>query len=496
MDERKSIYDISELNLTEHEESAPFKEPERQNYYIEQCRNYIELVKKLRGKDLTYSVVTFGCQMNAHDSEKLKGVLDKIGYTETESENADVVIYNTCTVRENANKKLYGHLGHLKKTKSENPDMIIGLCGCMMQEPSVVEKLKKSYRYVDIIFGTHNIFSFAELLYRKLTGEKMVIEVLKEAKCQVEALPQKRKYSFKSGVNIMYGCNNFCTYCIVPYVRGRERSRTPEEILGEIKALVSDGVIEVMLLGQNVNSYGVNFIGESTILSEKPDYDFPDLLSDVCKIEGLKRVRFMTSHPKDLSDKLIEVIKNEPKVCRHIHLPVQSGSSNILKVMNRRYDKERYLELVEKIKTNIPEASLSTDIMIGFPGETEEDFLETLDVVEKARYDQAFTFIYSKRTGTPASVMENQVPEDVVKDRFDRLLKRVNEIADERTKRLEGKTVRALVEDVNDHDSELVTARLDNNLLVHFKGDKSLIGSMVEVKLLEAKGFYYMGEME
>lgn len=474
----------------------PQQEPDRQLYYINLCRNYINGVREREGKKLTYAVVTFGCQMNAHDSEKLKGILDQIGYEESDSEDADFVIYNTCTVRENANLKLYGHLGHLKKKKERNSNMLIGLCGCMMQEPDVVEKIRKSYRYVDIIFGTHNIYKLAEFIYRRLTEESAVIEVLKEAERTVESLPQKRKYPFKSGVNIMYGCNNFCSYCIVPYVRGRERSRTPEEILSEIQMLADDGVKEIMLLGQNVNSYGTNFIAESDRVAEKPDYDFPDLLTDVCKIPGIERVRFMTSHPKDLSDKLITVIRQEEKVCRHIHLPVQSGSTQILTAMNRKYTKEQYLALVERVKSNIPDISITTDIIVGFPGETEEDFEETLDVVSKAEYDQAFTFIYSKRTGTPASVMENQVPDSVIKERFDRLLKLVNTISAKRTNRFLGMTKPVLVEEINAHDANLVTGRMDNNLLVHFPGDASMIGKIVNVKLLEAKGFYYIGEME
>ena len=293
--------------------------------------------------------------------------------------------------------------------KKKNPHMMIALCGCMMQEPQVVEKLKKSYSFVNLIFGTHNIYKFAELVVSALLSDRMVIDIWKDTDKIVEDLPVERKYPFKSGVNIMFGCNNFCSYCIVPYVRGRERSRNPKDIIREIERLVADGVVEVMLLGQNVNSYGKNL--------EEP-MTFAQLLQEVEKIQGLERIRFMTSHPKDLSDELIEVMKNSKKICRHIHLPLQSGSSRILKLMNRRYDKEKYLDLVRKIREAMPDISLTTDIIVGFPGETEEDFLETMDVVEKVRYDSAFTFIYSKRTGTPAAVMEDQVPEDVVKDRF------------------------------------------------------------------------------
>jgi len=382
--------------------------------------------------------------------------------------------------------RVYGRLGQLKKNKKANPHMMIGLCGCMMQEPEVVEKLKKQYRYVDLVFGTHNIYKFAELIVTRFESERMVIDIWKDTDKIVEDLPNERKFTFKSGVNIMFGCNNFCSYCIVPYVRGRERSRNPKDIIREIERFVADGVVEVMLLGQNVNSYGKTLDEPMT---------FAQLLQEIEKIEGLERIRFMTSHPKDLSDELIEVMANSKKICKHLHLPVQSGSTEILKKMNRRYTKEQYLQLVKKIKTAIPDISLTTDIIVGFPGETEEDFLETMDVVKQVRYDSAFTFIYSKRTGTPAAVMENQVPNDVVKDRFDRLLKEVQSISAEVCSVHEGTTQTALVESMNDHDNTLVTGRLSNNLLVHFQGDKSLIGKIVNVHLRECKGFYYLGEM-
>lgn len=467
---------------------APATEPERQYYYIKKARTYVEEACMEAGRPLTFCVTTFGCQMNARDSEKLVGVLEQIGYQEeTDEDKADFVIYNTCTVRENANMRVYGRLGQLKHAKKKNPHMMIGLCGCMMQEPHVVEKLKTSYRFVDIIFGTHNIYKFAELIATRYESRRMVIDIWKDSDKIVEDLPSERKFSFKSGVNIMFGCNNFCSYCIVPYVRGRERSRNPKDIIREIEALVADGVVEVMLLGQNVNSYGKNL--------EEP-MTFAELLTEIEKIEGLERIRFMTSHPKDLSDELIEVMKHSKKICKHLHLPVQSGSTEILKKMNRRYTKEQYLELVDKIKTAVPDISLTTDIIVGFPGETEEDFLETMDVVRKVRYDSAFTFIYSKRTGTPAAVMENQIPEDVVKERFDRLLKEVQDISAEVCSMHEGTVQPVLVETMNDHDDTLVTGRMSNNLLVHFKGDETLIGKIVDVKLKECKGFYYLGEMQ
>ena len=461
-------------------------ETKRQYEFMAKAREYVKKQSEELGRPLTYCVTTFGCQMNARDSEKLTGILEEIGYVASESEKADFVIYNTCTVRENANLRVYGRLGVLHGYKKKNKHMTIALCGCMMQEPEVVEKLKKSYKFVDIIFGTHNIFKFAELIVRNFEEKGMVIDIWKDTQEIVEDLPVERKYSFKSGVNIMFGCNNFCSYCIVPYVRGRERSRNPEDIIAEIKSLVADGVVEVMLLGQNVNSYGKNLENPMT---------FARLLQEIEKIEGLERIRFMTSHPKDLSDELIEVMANSKKICKHLHLPLQSGSSEILKVMNRRYDKEKYLALVEKIKKAIPDIGLTTDIIVGFPGETEEDFLETLDVVRKVRYDSAFTFIYSKRTGTPAAAMENQVPEDVVKDRFDRLLKEVQNISQEMTARFEGMVEEVLVEDVNDHNPELVTGRMSNNHLVHFPGDASMIGKIIKVHLDECKGFYYMGSI-
>ena len=454
---------------------APVNEPERQYYYIKKARTYVEKVVEEIGRPLTFCVTTFGCQMNARDSEKLVGILEQIGYVEeADEEKADFVIFNTCTVRENANMRVYGRLGQLKKNKKVNPHMMIGLCGCMMQEPEVVEKLKKQYRYVDLVFGTHNIYKFAELIATRFESERMVIDIWKDTDKIVEDLPNERKFSFKSGVNIMFGCNNFCSYCIVPYVRGRERSRNPKDIIREIERFVADGVVEVMLLGQNVNSYGKTL--------EEP-MTFAQLLQEIEKMEGLERIRFMTSHPKDLSDELIEVMAASKKICKHLHLPVQSGSTEILKKMNRRYTKEQYLELAKKIKTAIPDISLTTDIIVGFPGETEEDFLETMDVVKQVRYDSAFTFIYSKRTGTPAAIMENQIPDDVVKDRFDRLLKEVQKISAEVCCVHEGSVQSVLVESLNDHDNSLVTGRLSNNLLVHFKGDSDLIGKIVNVHL-------------
>ena len=470
---------------------------EKQKEYIERLSNYIETYRERNGRTLTYSVETFGCQMNFHDSERLEGILEEAGFVKESSDKADVIIFNTCTIRENANQKLYGHLGTLKKRRLESGDMMICICGCMMQEPTVIENIRKKYKYVDVVFGTFNIHKLAELMVRHIETGEQIIDVEKEAAEHVEDLPQKRKYSYKSGLNIMYGCNNFCTYCIVPYVRGRERSRIPEDILEEARRLAGDGVKEIMLLGQNVNSYGANFYTdmESGILKANPDYSFPDLLADVCKIEEFERVRFMTSHPKDLSDKLIEVIAENPKICRSVHLPVQSGSSEVLRRMNRKYTREHYMSLLKKIKDRIPDISVTSDIIVGFPGETEEDFRDTLTLVEEAGYDQVFTFIYSPRTGTPAASYPDKIDEDVIKDRFDRLLKTVNRTTNERVKRFEGKTLPVLVEEIDKDIPGYVTGKTEYGTTVHFKANERLIGNIVPVLMKEHKGFYYMGEI-
>lgn len=462
------------------------EETKRQFIYIEKAKEHVKALSNELGKKPTCCVTTFGCQMNARDSEKLAGILELAGYELIDDEDADFVIYNTCTVRDNANQRVYGRLGHLNSLKKKNPHKKIALCGCMMQEPSVIEKIKKSYRFVDLIFGTHNIYKFAELLVAMFEQEGMVIDIWEDTDQIVEDLPVERKYAFKSGINIMFGCNNFCSYCIVPYVRGRERSRNPKDIIREIERLVADGVVEIMLLGQNVNSYGKNL--------EKP-VTFAQLLEEIEKIEGLERIRFMTSHPKDLSDELIQVMKKSKKICRHLHLPLQSGSTRILKEMNRRYTKEQYLELAKKIRAEIPDIALTTDIIVGFPGETAEDVEETIDVINQVKYENAFTFIYSKRTGTPAAAMENQVPEDIVKAGFDKVLKTVQDTARERVALLEGQTLDALVEEVNEQDSSLLTGRLSNNTIVHFEGGKELIGKIVPVYLKECHGFYYLGEI-
>lgn len=475
--------DFDNIDLTQN---PPQEEPDRQYYYIAKARQYVQEKSRKKGRPLTFCVNTFGCQMNARDSEKLIGILEQIGYVKKETEDADFVIYNTCTVRENANNKVYGRLGYLHSQKKKNPDMMIGLCGCMMQEPEVVEKIRTSYRFVDLVFGTHNIYKFAELIVAAFESKGMIVDIWKDTDKIVEDLPVERKYTFKSGVNIMFGCNNFCSYCIVPYVRGRERSRDPKDIIREIERLVADGVVEVMLLGQNVNSYGKNL--------EHP-LTFAQLLEEVEKIDGLERIRFMTSHPKDLSDELIEVLGKSKKICKHLHLPLQSGSSRILKEMNRHYTKEQYLELVKKIRAAVPDIALTTDIIVGFPGETEEDFLETMEVVKEVQYDSAFTFIYSKRTGTPAATKEDQVSPEVVKDRFDRLLHVVQEIGSQKAGALQGTVQKVLIEEINAQDEHLVTGRLSNNSVVHVPGGADLIGKIVNVSLDECKGFYYLGTL-
>lgn len=481
-DDIKMLIDAQDLTLP-----PPEREPQRQYYFIKKCREIVKKKSEELGRPLYACSVCMGCQMNARDSEKLSGILAQAGYELTDAEeDADFVLYNTCTVRDNANQRVYGRLGFLNSLKKKKPYLKIALCGCMMQEKTVIEKIQKSYRFVDLIFGTHNIFRFAELLSRMQASEDMVVDIWEETDKIVENLPVKRKYSYKSGVNIMFGCNNFCSYCIVPYVRGRERSREPKDILREIEALVEDGVAEIMLLGQNVNSYGKDL--------ENP-MSFAELLEEVEKIEGLRRIRFMTSHPKDLSDELIEVMRRSTKICRHLHLPLQAGSDRILQAMNRRYTKAQYLALVEKLKHAIPDIAITTDLIVGFPGETLEDVEETIDVVRKVQFDNAFTFIYSPREGTPAAAMENQVPEEIVHEGFDKLLAVVQETAKERAALWQGKVMEVLVEEVNEQDPALVTGRLGNNMLVHFKADRRLVGKFVMVALDTCHGFYYTGRM-
>ncbi len=466
---------------------APANEPERQYYFIEAASTLRAEKEKEIGRPITFHVTTFGCQMNARDSEKMTGILSQIGFDETDSEkDADIVLFNTCTIRDNANQKFYGHLGSLSGKNALKSGRIVIVCGCMVQEKECVERLKKSYGFVKIIFGTHNIYKLAELLCAHLDSGERIVDVWDKPGDIVEDIPSVRKYPFKSGVNIMFGCNNYCTYCIVPYVRGNERSREADEILRECAHLANDGVKEVMLLGQNVNSYGNNKEGFMT---------FPQLLKEVEKIDGIDRIRFMTSHPKDLSDELIKVMKESAKICRHIHLPLQSGSTRILKAMNRRYTKEQYLELALRIRREIPDISITTDIIVGFPGETSEDVDETIDVIRKVRFDGAFTFVYSPRTGTPAAVMEGRPDEEWIRREFDRVLNAVQEESKAMAGRFLGRVESVLTEEINEKDEGYLTGRMGNNLMVHFPGDPSMIGKIVNVRLDECRGFYYMGEM-
>lgn len=434
-----------------------------------------------------YLIQTWGCQMNEHDSEKIEGILTSLEYIEASNkEEADLIIYNTCLVRENAELKVYGNLGELKRLKRENPNLIIAVCGCMMQKEDVRKVIKEKYSHVDIIFGTHNIHKLPQLILDHDQKTNMLIDVWEDSKEIIEDLPTKRKYDFKAFINIMYGCNNFCTYCIVPYTRGREKSRELKDILEEAIKLSKEGYKEITLLGQNVNSYGKNSDNKTT---------FAELLYMLNDVEGLERIRFMTSHPKDLSEELINAMKNCDKVCNHLHLPFQSGSNRILKKMNRKYTKEQYLNLVEKVRTEIPDIALTTDIIVGFPGETEKDFEDTLDVVRKSKFDSAFTFLYSIREGTPAAKDNEQVPDDLKHKRFDRLLETLKPISLERNTNLIGKEVKVLVEDISKNDASKLSGRTDTSKLIHFKGNEKLIGEIVNVKINDAKTWTLEGEV-
>ncbi len=432
-----------------------------------------------------YYITTMGCQLNENDSEKIAGIVEKMGFEKTEKlDEADLVIYNTCCVRENAEERLFGKLGELKKQKEEK-GTIIAIGGCMMQEPAMLEKIKKSYNYTDIVFGTHTLHKFEEDLKKTLESGKRVRDVIDIDGEVIEGLPIKRNDSSKASVTIMYGCNNFCTYCIVPYVRGRERSRKPEDILNEVKELAEEGYKEITLLGQNVNSYNG---GEG--------YKFANLLNDVCKIDGIERIRFISPHPKDFTDDVIEAIANNSKIARVIHLPLQSGSSEVLKKMNRKYTKEQYLALVDKMKTRIPDIVLSTDIIVGFPDETEEDFEDTLDVVRKVNYEQVYMFIYSRREGTVADKMENQIPEEIKHQRFDRLKELFDSRVSENNQKYIGTTQRILVDGYSKNDKETLTGRTDTNKVVNFKGNEELIGKMIDIKITEEHKWYLAGEIQ
>ena len=441
----------------------------------------------MNDKLLKYYIETWGCQMNEEDSEKLSGMLKRIGYTRTENkEEAGIILFNTCCVRENAENKVFGNLGALKKLKKKNPDLIIGICGCMMQQEGMADRILKEFPYVNIVFGTHNAYKFPEYLNRVRTEGVQIKEIFNKETDIVEGLPIDRESSVKAFVTIMYGCNNFCTYCIVPYVRGRERSRKPEDILKEIRELVAQGYKEITLLGQNVNSYGKGL---------EEEIDFAKLLRMINEIEGLERVRFMTSHPKDLTVDVIMAIKECDKLCEQIHLPVQSGSNSILKKMNRHYTREYYLDLVKKIKEEIPGVTLTTDIIVGFPGETEEDFQETLELVKEVGYSSAFTFIYSRRNNTPADMMLNQVSEEDKHHRFNRLVAAVNERVIAQNKAEEGNILEVLVEGNSKNDAEKLTGRTRTGRLVNFTGEGINAGDIVNVKITRAQNFSLIGEV-
>ena len=443
-------------------------------------------IKELNPK--FFFIATYGCQMNEEDSEKLSGMLKMQGYIKTEEkEKASIIIFNTCCVRENAENKVYGNLGLLKAMKKKNKDLVIAICGCMMQQEGMADKILSTFPFVDIIFGTHNSHKFPEYLNKVKTEGVQIKEILNKETEIVEGIPIDRESSIKAFVTIMYGCDNFCSYCVVPYVRGRERSRNPEDIEKEICELVSKGYKEVTLLGQNVNSYGKG-------LEQK--INFSGLLRRINKIEGLERIRFMSSHPKDLTEEVIMTVKECDKVCEQIHLPVQSGSDPLLKVMNRHYTMDRYKSLIQMIKREIPECAITTDIIVGFPGETEEDSNATVDLVKEVGYDSAFTFIYSRRNHTPADKMENQIPDDIKHQRFNRLVEAVNENVIKGNKFYEGKTVEVLVEGPSKNDETKLMGRTRNGRLVNFEGSNDLVGKLVNIKITRAQPFSLIGSLE
>ena len=446
----------------------------------------------------TYNIITFGCQMNERDSETLAGMLEEMGYVHSEDpKTSDVVILNTCSVRDNADKRFYGVLGQLKHGKEADPEKVVALCGCMMQQEIVRNNIKKRYPWVDLIFGTQNIEAFPELFERaRIPGHKRVEEIVENGGEIAENLPSAREFPFKAFVNIMDGCNNFCTYCIVPYTRGRERSRRPGDVLAECRALAADGVKEIMLLGQNVNSYGRSrlegagyYIGD-----DASGPDFAALLREVDKIEGIERIRFMSSHPKDVSDDLVKCFAECKNLCRMIHLPVQSGSDDVLRRMNRHYTHDDFLHIVDKLRTACPEIAITTDLIVGFPGETEEDFEETLRLVREVRFDSAFTFIYSPRPGTPAAKME-QVPDAVCHERFDRLMDVLHGIQEEKSRELQDAVLPVLVEGPSKTDASMLTGRTEQGKVVDLPGDPSLVGQIVPVKIVKAQTFSLYGEL-
>ena len=439
------------------------------------------------GKGKLYKVETFGCQGNEADSEKIKGILEALEFTEADGlEDADIILLNTCAIRENAENRVFGELGRLKKYKRNNPELILGVCGCMPQEEQVTERILKKVRHVDLVFGTHNIYKLPEYLETVVLSKERVIEVFSEEGKIVENMPKIRDNSKKAWVNIMYGCDEFCTYCIVPYTRGKERSRKKTHIINEVQELINQGYKEITLLGQNVNSYGRDFTDE--------DYTFSNLLSDLNQMK-IDRIRFTTSHPKDFDLETVKVLAKGGNLMPYIHLPVQSGSNEVLKRMNRKYTKETYLELVENIYKYIPNASLTTDIIVGFPGETEEQFNETLDLVEKCRFEGAYTFVFSAREGTPAASYEDETSIEVKKERLYKLNKLVNDGYQVGTNRFENKTVKVLVDGVSKKGDDVLAGYTENNKLVNFKGTTDLIGEIVEVHITKAFTWHMLGEL-
>ena len=463
---------------------------------IEKQREYIEKIKEInKNRKLKYSILTMGCQLNENDSEKLCGMIEKMGYIKTENQNeTDLALFNTCCVRENAEDKLFGKLGELKKIKEQN-GTIIAIGGCMMQEKHITDKIKQSYPYTDIIFGTHTLHKFPEDLYKVLEEKRKLEDVLDIDGEIYEGLPIKRDSNIKASVTIMNGCNNFCSYCIVPYVRGRERSRQPRAIIEEVKELAKQGYKEITLLGQNVNSY-LRVEREKNIPFEEYEgvNSFATLLRAINKIDGIERIRFVSPHPKDFTDDVIDAIADCDKVCKLVHLPLQSGNTKVLKEMNRKYTKEQYLSLVEKMKERISNLTLSTDIIVGFPGETDEEFEDTLDVVEKVKFEQVYMFIYSRRVGTPGDRMENQVPEEQKHTRFDKLKALVESQIEENNQKYVGTIQKVLVEGTSKNNEEMLTGRTDSNKVVIFKGDKSLIGNMAELEIVSEHMWYLKGE--
>lgn len=448
-----------------------------------------EIEEKYLGMGLnkTYMLKTYGCQGNLADSEKIAGIMDELGYKEVFTEvEADVIFFNTCAIRENAENRIYGELGRLKGLKNNNPNLLICLCGCMPQEEVTVDLLREKYTQVDIVFGTHNIHKIPEYLYDAYLTHERILEVYSFEGEIVEGVPQKRAHNKRAWVDIMYGCDEFCTYCIVPYTRGKERSRKPEHIINEVKDLVSKGYLEVTLLGQNVNAYGKDFIDQ--------EYTFGNLLEDLAKT-NIKRIRYTTSHPRDLDDYTIEVMGKYDNIMPHLHLPVQSGSNQILKKMNRKYTREVYLDKVNKLKQHVPSLALTTDIIVGFPGETDEDFNDTLKLVEEANFEGAYTFIYSPRKGTPAASYENQIPQDISKQRLLTLNKAINDGFYKGNKRFEDTIVEVFVDGVSDKNDNILTGYTKHNKLVNFDGPKELIGTLQEVKITKAFTWHLRGEL-